>query len=413
MSKFRMFYSWQSDRPSELCRRFVDTALRSAAQMVGEAIGTEIQIDSDTQNEPGTPPITETILRKIRECDGFVADMTFVGETIGGKLVPNPNVMGEYGYALSQKGTRRILLVMNTAFGPPEGLPFDLAHLRHPVAFEASPGMADGARRAAREAFGRRLVEPLRIVVEHSLALAAADRTNDPAIAAPAREMLRSLSNSTEWGQKPAIVSRPKLILHLAPYAAFARPILDIRRVKQVMSAVTPVHLAAGSFDLDEKEWWVCGRGSIIPGKPNPETTWYARFIRPGVFEVALNIGSKIDDDPRILVDGCKVEAAVIDMLDKCSAAAADLGLSGSGLLSAALIGAEEVDVQMSRLSGRFRKPAVGLGEVALDSIGERLGDNLHPIFDTLWAAAGISEGSISFRQGGWAGYRGERPYQL
>jgi hypothetical protein len=42
---------------------------------------------------PGTPPITDTILKKIQNCDIFVPDVTFVASTAGGKLVPNPNVM--------------------------------------------------------------------------------------------------------------------------------------------------------------------------------------------------------------------------------------------------------------------------------------------------------------------------------
>jgi hypothetical protein len=37
----------------------------------------------------------------------------------------------------------------------------------------------------------------------------------------------------------------------------------------------------------------------------------------------------------------------------------------------------------------------------------------LTPIFDALWMGAGIAEGSMSFRQDGWAGYRGERAYEL
>jgi hypothetical protein len=68
---------------------------------------------------------------------------------------------------------------------------------------------------------------------------------------------------------------------------------------------------------------------------------------------------------------------------------------------------------QQSRLSGRFRKPSVGLGEVTLETVGQRLGDHLQPIFDALWMGAGIAEGSMSFRQDGWAGYRGERAYEL
>ncbi len=277
MAKFRLFYSWQSDRPSELCRRFIDTALRTAAEALGGTIGVEIEVDSDTQNEPGTPPITETILRKIRECDAFVADMTSIAETEDGKLVPNPNVMGEYGYALSQKGTRRILLVMNTAFGAPDDLPFDLAHLRHPIPFDAPPGIADGARRAARDALGRRLEEPLRILIEDARAAVVAAQASDPIAVAQAREFLQSLSISTEWEQ-PAIVSRPKVVLYLTPFAAFTRTALDIRRVNQVVSAIAPAHLVPGTCGLDEREWWVCGKGTIIPGKPNAETTWYLRF---------------------------------------------------------------------------------------------------------------------------------------
>jgi hypothetical protein len=127
---FKIFYSWQSDRPSKICRNFIAVALQDAAKSVSQALGIEVEIDSDTQDEPGQPPITDTILRKIRECDAFIGDMTFVAKTDAGKLLPNPNVMGEYGYALAEKSTRRILLVMNTAFGPAKDLPFDLGHLR-------------------------------------------------------------------------------------------------------------------------------------------------------------------------------------------------------------------------------------------------------------------------------------------
>ena len=62
MAKFRIFYSWQSDRPSRLCRQFIDIALRGAAEELSRTLSMPIEIDSDTQNEPGTPPITDTIL---------------------------------------------------------------------------------------------------------------------------------------------------------------------------------------------------------------------------------------------------------------------------------------------------------------------------------------------------------------
>jgi hypothetical protein len=413
MERFRLFYSWQADRPGELCRHFIDIALKAAGAAVSEAIGVDVEIDSDTQGEPGTPPITDTILRKIRECDAFVADMTFVAETSAGKLLPNPNVMGEYGYALSEKSTRRILLAMNTAFGPPEKLPFDLGHLRHPLTFELAEGAPDRARRSARDAFARKLFEPIKLLVERARAERVVEEAGEPAAAAAARGMVQTLMNSTELGTAPAVVSRPKMVLNLAPFAPFAGRRLDIREARRVMAGLTPAHLAASDTGLDESEWWVRGKGMIIPGRPNPETSWYVRLIRPGVFEVALNIGQKIDDDPRALVDGLKVEAAVVDMFDRCAAAAVELGFSGPALATAALIGAEDVDVNMGRLSGRFRKPAVALEQIEIADIAERIGNYLQPMFDHLWTAAGISAGSISYSAGEWAGYRGERPYEL
>jgi hypothetical protein len=67
-----------------------------------------VELDKDTQGVAGSPPITDTILQKIKECSVFVADLSFVGESKPGlktipndsRFFPNPNVLIEYGYAL-------------------------------------------------------------------------------------------------------------------------------------------------------------------------------------------------------------------------------------------------------------------------------------------------------------------------
>nr|WP_313424762.1 hypothetical protein [Brevundimonas diminuta] len=73
-----LFYSWQMDRPSDVCRTFIGKALDEAVTILADEGEIALKIDSDTKDEPGTPPISETILRKIRECDIFLGDMTFV-----------------------------------------------------------------------------------------------------------------------------------------------------------------------------------------------------------------------------------------------------------------------------------------------------------------------------------------------
>ncbi len=93
MRKITAFYAWQSDTPTKVNRNFIRQALDDAAQRISadSSLGIELHIDSDTQDAPGTPPITDTILGKIEACDIFIPDLTFVARTSGGKYVPNPH----------------------------------------------------------------------------------------------------------------------------------------------------------------------------------------------------------------------------------------------------------------------------------------------------------------------------------
>jgi hypothetical protein len=84
-------------------------------------------------------PVIDTIIEKINAADAFVPDLTFVAITEEGKHVPNPNVLLEYGYALSAKTHSIMIPVMNILYGPPEKLPFDMGHRRHPLKFDLGP----------------------------------------------------------------------------------------------------------------------------------------------------------------------------------------------------------------------------------------------------------------------------------
>jgi hypothetical protein len=149
-----VFLSWQSDRPSREGRQFIEEALRSALKKINLDFQVEeperepLQFDKDTKNVPGSPPIAETILRKIDRAAIFVPDLTSVAERSNGGLIPNPNVLIEYGYALKTLGPHRIVAVMNEAYGAPsrESLPFDLGHQRFPITYSL-PESAPGAER--------------------------------------------------------------------------------------------------------------------------------------------------------------------------------------------------------------------------------------------------------------------------
>jgi hypothetical protein len=180
--KITVFYAWQSDRPTNINRNFIRTALDQAAGRIGEdaELGVDVLIDADTEGVVGTPPVTETILSKIAAADVFVPDLTFVAQTDGGKLIPNPNVMIEYGYALRALTFKAMMPVMNTHFGPPEQLPFDMGHVRHPTQYDAPPDIADGQRRTLRGQLSQTLETILRLMIREIVSRSRTDALFTP-----------------------------------------------------------------------------------------------------------------------------------------------------------------------------------------------------------------------------------------
>lgn len=123
-----IFFSWQSDIKNEINQSFIQDALESVTSHIrdDDSISIDPVIDRDTKNIPGTPDINLTIFEKIDNCKIFIADVTIINSKHKGRKTPNPNVLIELGYALKALDSKNILLVLNTAYGKPEELPFDL-----------------------------------------------------------------------------------------------------------------------------------------------------------------------------------------------------------------------------------------------------------------------------------------------
>lgn len=398
MRHLKLFYSWQMDRPSKLCRDFIRRALDEAAAILATK-GFELQIDSDTKGVAGTPPITETILRKIRENHLFLADMTFVAQA-GDKLIPNPNVMGEYGYALHAKGSARILLVMNTAFGPPEKLPFDLRHLRHPEGFDVDDTVPDGARRQARSEFGARLAD-------HILAVAKEVEHEITATARQQRETLHAarweavVARSTN--DRPSVIGLPSALVHVVSMGALEGDPLDPRVVRNHLRAL---RLGEGAVDgADGRQWWSHGPQERVGSLPNPVARWYGRLRQPGVVEFEQTLGERIDDDPTIVLRGTWVEAAIVEAADRGLQLAQTIGLEGPYGVGVVIYGLDDVELQSRTRTGRFRTQTLDLPISLVPQGATEVGDFMRQTFDQLWMSAGFGEGSPSFRTSRWAGY--------
>ena len=130
---FRIFFSWQSDRTDvkKAIQRELDTV---AKKLKKEDIN--IIIDHDTRDRVGTQNIDVEVLQKILNCDIFIADITPVCKilskndaSIPAKLIPNPNVMYESGYALAHKGLSKMIFLASLQHGETIAqLPFDINH---------------------------------------------------------------------------------------------------------------------------------------------------------------------------------------------------------------------------------------------------------------------------------------------
>lgn len=136
-----IFYSWQSDLPGRFNRNMIEDSLKRAIRTIArdEDAGVEPVLDRDTANLTGTPDITQSILAKIAISDVFVADVSIVSGPQQRRPTPNPNVLIELGYAVAELGWENVVLVMNSAYGGPEQLPFDLRG-RRTVVYEMHDG---------------------------------------------------------------------------------------------------------------------------------------------------------------------------------------------------------------------------------------------------------------------------------
>lgn len=182
MANYTVFYSWQSDLLGRTNRTLIQTALEKAVASI--ASDDELEIDTfivqrDTKGLPGTPNIAEAIFERIRAADIFVADVSIVTGAENPRPAPNPNVLIETGYALHALGEERLIFVMNTSYGAPQLLPFDL-HVRRAMQYN-SP--AEAAERAtARNELAGELENALRSIISAIREQAEASQSPEPSL---------------------------------------------------------------------------------------------------------------------------------------------------------------------------------------------------------------------------------------
>jgi hypothetical protein len=265
MKESVFFYARQSDTLGRLNRHLIRFALNLAAQSISNdpAVEVRVRIDADTEGVLGHVPITDTILKKIDACDAFVPDLTFVAATPADKLGPNPNVMLEWGYALRGKSHFVMIPVMNTAYGPPENLPFDMGHLRHPLEYKLAATATTAQRREVREALARDFEKILRAMIAAAPVPQRTPFTEAQSVTSPAFffEQGAPIANFGNPGEQQYRFEGEKAIfLGLFPKYGDGQPEPSRARVRSLLRdqrVVNPMSIASGSIAAANDHGWI------------------------------------------------------------------------------------------------------------------------------------------------------------
>src|SRR3989344_154411 len=161
-----VFFSWQEDTPHKVGKKFLMDVLEEVCTSISDHASLldprlrDVKLDADTRNVPGQPPVVDTIFRKIDAATVLICDMTFIGNRMDGRPVPNPNVLMEYAFGLKNLSNARVLYVMNSHYGAPSKdspLPFNMDHLKWPTIYELSPEATPGKRSSVKKKLGSAL----------------------------------------------------------------------------------------------------------------------------------------------------------------------------------------------------------------------------------------------------------------
>jgi hypothetical protein len=309
----KVFWSWQNDVTPKVNRHFIRDALAEAVEHAGDELGLEDAerpaLDHDTKDTSGMAEITATILDKISRSAVFVADLTPISETPDGKALPNPNVLIELGWALSELGSDRIIAVLNTASGwKPDDLPFDIRHRR-----AMTYHLAETADKKARETSKKKLVRDLTAALRTNLGQYAEEQAaskdikcvpakpDDPSIWASASD---TLEHNDSFGRDHkdtiALPQCPRGYIRIIPAGwKNSRPTInDIAGLGDRGALWPPADWAhTGSFGVCEEgfvRYWFTGKAA----KGEDETRNVAMFFdETGEFWIlhgtAISVGKK------------------------------------------------------------------------------------------------------------------------
>ncbi|MBN1510116.1 MAG: hypothetical protein JW955_24935 [Sedimentisphaerales bacterium] len=458
--EFRVFYAWQSDSSHSTNRNFIETAIDAALKNMRKTgiVEASPRLDKDTKDVPGIPDIANTILEKIRSAGAFVADISFVGQVRGAspgsdKIVPNPNVMIELGYALAELGWERIACVLNTDSGLPDNLPFDLRHRRWPITYKLAkdadpetrstqkrelvnavqraieaiarlpmrqkePGIDErmGAIEKAMSTLGGSFAEVARIVGDSVQASAAARATTDDPTSRSAR-LREDLIERINAGQFEGMLAhQPSVVLSISPVSSPANVgLFDPEREKMLVPYLLPLYTSA----WDHR---VYGDRFVTSSRQNEIVYAATEIDQHGVIRAAnlrlvrsrrkLSAGQTPDDT--LIIPSVTFEKGMVEGIARYIKALVELTVAGPWVTGIGLIGLTKSALGVApRLlfdgyafeRERILPPPVMISaDTDLDDL-QAVARAMRPAFDYVWREYNYPQSLNYAENGDWVGH--------
>jgi hypothetical protein len=216
-------------------------------------------------------------------------------------------------------------------------------------------------------------------------------------------------------GHLPTVLAPgPRLFLHLIPvYALQEGAAIDHMAMRRLQFRFKPAHYDKFLERTNIEGWLLWQPPQPSPPLPSPVSSWCSLVTNEGITEIIETLVFAGQYDPPPAIKGYPLERDIVATLDQLADGYAELGITSPAILRVTLLGVQGVRLERSRPGHAlgFDRPFIMLPELHLERIAKPVGNFLRPLFDTLWRAAGWSDGSQSFQRGEWAGYGEGRIY--
>lgn len=100
------------------------------------------------------------------------------------------------------------------------------------------------------------------------------------------------------------------------------------------------------------------------------------------------------------------LETLIVNTIERLATGLSKIGITQPAILRISLLEVANVTLlQGTRGSGRFNRQPIQLPEIVLTQFAPPLANDLRPLIDAIYRAAGIAPAHHPFNSGKWAGY--------